>query len=211
MRLRKLLGGVLAVALLTGFVPFTEKVLEKCRRATPAVRHTLRITLDDRPGRLFVATPGSHAIILDDGTKLADPGLDALLNAEEGAATRAKAKDSLLALWRFLDYYSPSRPEDLTELMVPCMIDLNRRGLVRLDDTGDRVGISIGAFGESEADFPQAWIDRETYRLVRLTLPDQTSVSVVEFGSEGVPARLDLNKGARTLVINANDAPPKKR
>ena len=195
-----------------GFVPLTDKLLAQCRKATPTVTRPLRISLDGRQGTLFIGQPGTHFIKFDDSTVQADPGVDALEKLLETAKPDNRtARGSLLALWRYLDLFSPGRPDDLMELLLHCGIDLNRRGWVRLDASGDELAVTVGAQGESEADFPQMWIDKSTHRMLKLSLPDGSSAFGGPLEPDGLPQWIALNNGAMKLSLLGADCPGKKK
>lgn len=194
--------------LLCGFVPTTERVLARCREVTPVITKQHRITLNSRPGKLLVGAPGKHSLVFDDGETVLDPGLESL--SPEFASAR-RGPNTLTSLFRLLDFYSPARPQDFLDLLSYCLIDLNRRGWVRLDEGGDRLAVTIGAMGESEADFPQLWVDRSTYRIVRLALPDDSAALVGPVGAENLPQWILLDGGSVRLQFVLPESPAKKK
>lgn len=196
-----------AAILLCGFVPTAEKVLSRCLDATPVIGKPLRITINSSPGKLIVGEPGKHSIVFDDGKTLADPGLEALSSASEAAL----APNPMTSLWRLMDFYSSARPKDFLELLGYCSIDANRRGWVRQDETGDRLAITIGAFGESERDFPQLWVDRASNRIVRLSLPNGSTAQVGPPAADNLPQWISLDNGKVRLQFVPPPAPAKKK
>lgn len=207
---RFLIPALIVAALFScAFVPAVDRTLARCRDATPAITKQVGITLNSRPGRLVVGEPGKHSLVFDDGGKIADPGLEAMTGEAAGAITNEVKP--LTSFFRLMDFHSPGRPTDLIELLPYSGIDANRRGWVRLDEKGDRLAVTIGALGESEADFPQLWIDRATGRIARLSLPDGTSALVGPAGQSNLPQFVVLDRGNLRLQFTQPETPAKKK
>lgn len=207
--------------ILSGFVHPPEKLLKQAREAAPRISKPLKIAWNGRPGTIAVGRPGKHAIVFDDGERLADPGLPAPPPEEEAAPgvisgpaapnPAPQVSDPLFAFWRMLDFYSPARPEDFVELLAISGVDVNRRGLVRMDREGEKLAYTIGAMGESEPGRSQLWIEKDTGRPVLLALGDRSFVTAGPPGPGGAPQWFKINGDWAKLTIIVPDAPEKGR
>ncbi len=213
---RKAIPAIFAAALLlTGFVPLADRVLAVAKSATPIVRHPLRVLYEGRSATLLVGWPGKHRLSFDDGEQWSDPGLPDKPSGEGGADSALKpppaapVKSSKAAFWRFLDFWSPTRPEDFSDLLLLEGIDINRRGWVRMDKEGDELAETLGAMGESEPNLPQVWLEKRTGRMVLLALSDGSFVTAGPPGKNGLPAWLKLNGGEGMLTFIGTDGDKK--
>jgi hypothetical protein len=181
---------------LTAFVPYTFEVFEKAKRALPSGPVRFRAVLGDKPGTLEISTPGSHFFLSDGGEKLKDPG--------------PGAGGGLQALWRTLDFFSKSSSDALEENAAGAGVDLGRRGLARLDRTGERIAVVIGASGESEPELPQLWFDRDLWRIRKAVMGDGSRAEVTGYGDNGWPKTISTTSGDLQILGNPEGVKPAK-
>lgn len=218
MRRTALVTVILILGLLTaGFIPHPDKILNKAKAAAPRISKPLKVLWNGRPGVINVGRPGRHSVLFDDGERLTDPGLPKPIADEaDPSIDRAtlippepvfKPADPLAAFWRMLDFFSPARSDDFTELLVLAGVDVNRRGIVRMDREGDQLAYTIGAMGESEPGLPQLWIEKDTGRPVLYALGDQSFVTAGPPGPGGLPQWFRINgEWAKLTIIPPDDA-----
>ncbi len=197
--MRKIIPAFLIIALtfLTGFVPLPDKVLDRCARKTVSGPASFRAALNGRPGILEVLWPGAHRFIPDYGEVMVDPG--------PGLAATTPGGDQ--ALWRLLDFYSGLTGDDLADILRLSGVDMNRRGWVRLDEGGDRLGVTIGALGETEPAMPQAIIDNVSFRLVSVRMPDGSQADAGPTTESGWPGWISLGGSDLLQLISGPRQP----
>lgn len=157
-----------------GFVVSSEKILADWIKKKGKIQTPLEIPIlwNYKSGKLYVSTPGKHAIIFSDGTILSDS---------------MTAEDPLAALWRAADLFAAAKKEDLDASLAAAGINIEKSGYARTDRSSDGVGHTVGAKGEGDNWAPQILFSRDPFWLCLVRIPGAPPVEIGPVGPYGWP------------------------
>lgn len=178
---------LVSVPLLSGYVLPPTKVLLRWvhgRVSLPPVvlPALLPVSLQGRPGQLYLDRPGSHAAEVDGVLWALDPG--------------ASGRGGHAALWRAVDLLLARDEEAAASGLDGAGIDLQRGGYARDACSSDGIAHTLGARGEGERDSSQVWFARSPLYPCRLRLEGGDEVSMGPPSDAGWPAWFRLDGGA---------------
>jgi len=157
-----------------GFVLSSEKILANWIKKKGEIQTPLEIPIlwNYKSGKLYVSTPGKHAIIFNDGTILSDS---------------MTAEDPLAALWRAADLFAANRKEDLDASLAAAGINIEKSGYARTDRSSDGVGHTVGAKGEGDSRTAQILFSRDPFWPCLVRIPGAPPVEIGPLGPYGWP------------------------
>ncbi len=157
----------------------------------------LSVSWGGRPGTLYVADPGRHALAMEGEPVQFDPG--------------PGRRHSLAGLWRALDLFAVTSAGELGAVLGASGLDLRRSGYARSFRSEDGVALVVGARGEGEPGLPQVHFSRAPLRPVVVQLSPWTPVRMGDPGPEGWPAWFDFGDAGVLRVFGPprpSPAPP---
>ncbi len=177
------------------------KVLQRWTRTRSAALAgpvQLPVRWGGRDGWLYAAGPGASALAVSGEPTAFDPG--------------PGAGGTFSALWRAVDVFASSNPEELRASLEAAGIDFSRAGYARALRSEDGVAHTVGARGEGEGDLPQVLFSRRPLWPLTVRLHGWESVEVGPPGPGGWPAWLQVADGRRLEFtgppVDAREAPP---
>ncbi len=186
-----------SLAFVLAFVPFLLDIIEKAKKAAPTGPAKFAASLAGKPCVLEITAPKAHRLTIEGEAPLTDPGPGA------GGGNQA--------LWRLLDFYSKAKVADYPALLAQSGVDVEKRGLIRLDPMAEKVAVVVGANGETEPKLPQVAFERDTWRIRLVVMGDGSRAEVLEYAEKGWPRKISSNLGEITLSAPSEPAKSQRK